>query len=161
MFFWVQFFVAIPPSLGVWCYACGCESYSSFLPMAQNCSGKCKGDNNVQVINCPIGFCHSLSFKQYDGSKSYDTKNCYNKEQHPLEYWRSLPTERGARRKINGCYTLKAFVESEECLCNLNNCNSAITITQKTNTAVLLVSFLVQKVSQIHPKIHHTAQIFG
>ena len=153
MFFWVQFFVAIPPSLGVWCYACGCESYSSFLPMAQNCSGKCKGtasnvwvnflksiiegDNNVQVINCPIGFCHSLSFKQYDGSKSYDTKNCYNKEQHPLEYWRSLPTERGARRKINGCYTLKAFVESEECLCNLNNCNSANTITQK----VILFSF--------------------
>ena len=149
MFFWIQLLVTIPPSVSIYCYACGCDAYSSFLPTVQVCTGKCKGigwkclqkynsksmegEDNVQRINCPRGFCHSLANKNDDGTKSYITKNCYNKEEDPLTYWRGLPAETNATtRKINNCYSLKMFrVDTEECLCNLNYCNSSNSKTQK------------------------------
>lgn len=96
-------------------------------------------DSPVRSVPCPRGYCHS--FSSGSGDNVSITRNCYNKHEDPVQYWRRIKDDTDGTRVVNRCYTLTIMgVVSTECLCNYSVCNSRGSNIQNT---AFIVSLLV------------------
>ena len=85
---------------------------------------------SYDIVPCMIGYCHSHVVTE--GDIINETKNCYDKERHPLDYWRSMKADDQGWREVNQCYHLNMWsLTTVECLCDTNLCNGQETTRRK------------------------------